>query len=192
MIRTLDPAKNYTAILKGSGGATGIGVVDVFDLEVDSGPDLANISTRGNVFPDPNLMIAGIIVQGVNQQTIVVRGIGPSLTAAGVTGALADPTLEIRNTQGALLIGNDNWKDDPNQATALQQNNIAPTRDEEAAIIVNVPSGAYTALLRGKTGDGVGLVEVYNLAKVVASSNEPNEAEQANKPKPLNPAGLRW
>jgi hypothetical protein len=192
MIRTLDPGKNYTAILKGSGGATGIGLVEVFDLEVDSGPDLANISTRGNVFADPNLMIAGLIVQGVNQQTIVVRGIGPSLTALGVTGALSDPTLEIRNTQGALLIANDNWRDDAAQAAALQQNNIAPTRDEEAAIIVNVPSGSYTALLRGKTGPGVGLVEVYNLAKTLANSNEPNAAEQANKPKPLNPAGLRW
>ncbi len=192
MIFTLDPGKNYTAILKGSGGATGIGLVEVFDLEVDSGPDLANISTRGNVFADPNLMIAGLIVQGVNQQTIVVRGIGPSLTALGVTGALADPTLEIRNSQGALLIANDNWKDDATQAAALQQNNIAPTRDEEAAIIVNVPAGTYTALLRGKNGPGVGLVEVYNLAKVLANSNEPTEAEAANKPKPLNPAGLRW
>lgn len=193
MIRTLDPGKNYTAILKGTGGATGIGLVEVFDLEVNSGPDLANISTRGNVFADPNLMIAGLIVQGVNQQTIVARGIGPSLTAVGVTGALADPTLEIRNTQGALLIANDNWKDDPNQATALQQNNIAPTRDEESAIIVNVPFGTYTALLRGKNGStGVGLVEIYNLAKVANSSNEPNQPEPVNKPMPLNPAGLRW
>jgi hypothetical protein len=193
MIRTLNPGQNYTAILKGTGGATGIGLVEVFDLEVDSGPDLANISTRGNVFPDPNLMIAGLIVQGVNQQTIVARGIGPSLTAAGVTGALPDPTLEIRNTQGALLIANDNWKDDPNQATALQQNNIAPSRDEESAIIVNVPAGTYTALLRGKSGSsGVGLVEIYNLAKVANSSNEPNQAEPAYKPVPLNPAGLRW
>lgn len=193
MIRTLNPGQNYTAILKGTGGATGIGLVEVFDLEVDSGPDLANISTRGNVFPDPNLMIAGLIVQGVNLQTIVARGIGPSLTAVGVTGALPDPTLEIRNTQGALLIANDNWKDDPNQATALQQNNIAPSRDEESAIIVNVPAGTYTALLRGKSGSsGVGLVEIYNLAKVANSSNEPNQAEPAYKPVPLNPAGLRW
>ena len=144
MIRTLNPGQNYTAILKGSGGATGIGVVEVYDLEVDSGPDLANISTRGNVFTDPDIMIAGLIVQGVNQQTIVARGMGPSLTAAGVGGALADPVLEIRNSQGALLITNDNWKDDAGQAAALQQANIAPGFDAEAAIIVNVQAGSYT------------------------------------------------
>ena len=193
VIRTLDANKNYTAILKGSGGATGIGVVEVYDLDINSGPDLANISTRGNVFANDNLMIAGLIVQGVNQQTMVVRGIGPSLTAAGITGALADPMLEIRNSQGALLISNDNWKDDAAQANALQQANIAPSRDEESAIIVNVPAGTYTALLRGKNnGTGVGLVEVYNLATVVAASNEATAAEEAPKPKPLNPAGLRW
>lgn len=193
MIRTLNPGQNYTAILKGSGGATGIGVVEVYDLEVDSGPDLANISTRGNVFTDPNIMIAGLIVQGVNQQTLVARGMGPSLTAAGVNGALADPVLEIRNTQGALLIANDNWKDDGNQAAALQQANIAPGFDAEAAIIVNVPSGTYTALLRGKNNTtGVGLVEIYNLALVLSNSSEPNEVEPVNTTKPLNPAGLRW
>src|SRR4051812_4881656 len=193
VIRTLDPNKNYTAILKGSGGATGIGVVEVYDLDINSGPDLANIATRGNVFAGDNIMIAGLIVQGVNQQTMVMRGIGPSLTAAGITGALVDPMLEIRNSQGGLLIANDNWKDDAAQANALQQANIAPTRDEESAIIVNVPAGTYTALLRGKNnGTGVGLVEVYNLATVVAASNDATAAEQTPKPKPLNPAGLRW
>ncbi|MDQ3201293.1 MAG: hypothetical protein M3Q94_03880 [Pseudomonadota bacterium] len=191
IIRTLNAGASYTAILKGSGDATGIGLVEVYDLAVNSGPDLANISTRGNVSTGDNIMIAGLIVQGVNQQTFVARGIGPSLTAAGVIGALADPTLEIRNSQGALLMANDNWKDDSSQAAALQQANIAPTRDEESAIIVNVPAGIYTALLRGKDNTtGVGLIEIYNLARIAAAN--PAEAETVDKPKPLNPAGLRW
>lgn len=163
IIATLDAGKSYTAIVKGSGGATGIGLIEVFDLAINSGSDLANISTRGNVLTGDNIMIGGFIVQGANPQTVVVRGIGPSLTAAGVQGALADPTLEIRDAAGALLFANDNWKDDANQATALQQAGIAPTRDEESAIIVKVPAGSYTAQLRGKNGTGVGLVEVYNL-----------------------------
>jgi hypothetical protein len=194
IIETLDPNKGYTAVVRGSGGATGVGLFEIYDLEVNSGPDLANISTRGNVLSgDNNIMIAGLIVQGVNVQTLVMRGIGPSLTNFGISGALLDPTLEIRDTQGTLLIGNDNWKDDANQATALQQAKLAPSRDEEAAVIVNVPAGKYTALLRGKNdGTGVGLVEVYNLAIPAVNANEPSAAEQAEKPKSLNPAGLRW
>lgn len=194
IIATLDPNKGYTAIVRGSGGATGVGLFEIYDLEVSSGPDLANLSTRGNVLSgDNNIMIAGLIVQGVNQQTLVMRGIGPSLTAFGITGALLDPTLEIRDTQGNLLIADDNWKDDSNQATALQEAKIAPSRDEESAIIVNVPAGRYTALLRGKNnGTGVALVEVYNLAIPAVNANETTAAEQAAKPKPLNPTGLRW
>ncbi|MFL6584259.1 MAG: hypothetical protein ACJ8KU_07050 [Chthoniobacterales bacterium] len=164
MIRTLDPGKSYTAIIKGTNGSTGVGLVEIYDLEANSGPDLANISTRGNVLTDENIMIGGFIVQGVTAQTMVARGLGPSLTAAGVSGALADPTLDIRDTQGNLLITNDNWKDDANQANALQQNKIAPTNDFEAAVIVNVPAGTYTAQLRGKNGgSGVGLVEIYKV-----------------------------
>lgn len=192
LIATLDAGKGYTAILKGSNGASGVGLVEIFDLQVNSGPDLANISTRGQVLTNENIMIGGFILQGVNPQTIVVRALGPSLTAAGVSGALADPTLEVRDAQGTLLIANDNWKDDPSQANALTANKIAPTRDEEAAVIVNAPAGSYTAQVRGKSGSsGVGLVEVYNIG-TTSSSAAQSAPDNAVRGKPLNPAGLRW
>jgi hypothetical protein len=194
MIRTVDPGKTYTAVLRGTGGATGVGLIEIYDLEVNSGPDLANISTRGNVLTGENIMIGGFIVQGVNAQTVVARGLGPSLTAAGVTDALPDPTIEIRDAHGTVLISNNNWKDDANQATALQQAQIAPKRDEEAAVIAEVAPGNYTALVRGNNnGTGVALVEIYNLGtSSAASRSELAKGAAENKPKPLNPAGRKW
>lgn len=196
MVVTLDAGTLYTAILKGAGGATGIGVVEIYDLAMNSGRDLANISTRGNVLTGDNLLIGGFIVHGLNQQPVVVRGMGPTLGKAGVAGSLADPVLQIVNSQGAVLIANDNWKDDPAQAAALQQAGFAPEFDAEAAIIARVPAGSYTAQLRGKNDStGVGSVEVYNLG--AASSVNPSAVERAEEAEvtrvvPLNPAGLRW
>lgn len=192
IVATLDPGKGYTAILKGTNGATGVGLVEIYDLEVNSGPDLANISTRGQVLTSENIMIGGFILQGVNQQTVVVRALGPSLADAGVTGALADPTLSVVDAQGNTLIANDNWQDDPGQANALQQAKIAPTRSAESAVIVNALPGSYTAQVRGKDGGtGVALVEVYNIG--TTSSNAAESApDHATRGKPLNPTGLRW
>lgn len=195
IISTVQPGKSYTAWLAGTSDSTsGVGLIEIYDLEVNSGPDLANISTRGNVLTGENIMIGGFIVEGVNAQTVVARGIGPSLTAAGVQGALADPTIEIRDAHGTVLISNNDWRDDANQANALQQAKIAPTRDEEAAVIANVAAGNYTALLRGNNNTtGVGLVEIYNLGTSSgASSSELSDSAAENKPKPLNPGGRKW
>lgn len=164
IIATLDAGKSYTAIFKGNGTATGIGVVEVYDLGVNSGSELANISTRGQVGVDAQILIGGFIAQGANPQAVAVRAIGPSLAAFGINGVLADPTLELRDSQGALLMANDNWQDDPSQAAALQQNKIAPTNAAESALIAMVPAGNYTAQVRGKNNStGVAVVEAYNL-----------------------------
>jgi hypothetical protein len=198
MVVTLEAGKNYTAVLKGANGGVGIGVVEVYDLSINNGRDLANIATRGQVLKDDQILIAGFIIQGLNSQSVAVRGIGPSLTAAGVSGALVDPTLEVRNGQGTLIRQNDNWRDDAAQAAALQQAGLAPKRDEEAAVIITAAPGSYTAQLRGKNNStGVGLVEVYNLG--TSSVATPSSAIAARPmmdaspaPTPLNPAGLRW
>ena len=104
-------------------------------------------------------MIAGFILGGnTGDDNMILRGIGPSLTAFGVPDALADPTLELRNSSGALLIANDNWQDDPNQAAIISAAGLAPTDPAESAIAATLAPGQYTALLAGKNnGTGVGL-----------------------------------
>ena len=112
-----------------------------------------------------NVVIAGFILGGNSgNATIIVRGIGPSLTGLGVPNALANPTLELRNGNGTLLFSNDNWQDDPAQAAIISGAGLAPTNTLESGIALTLPPGQYTAVLAGvNNGTGVGLVEVYDL-----------------------------
>ena len=111
-----------------------------------------------------NIVIAGFILgNSPGNDRIVVRGIGPSLTGFGVPNALANPTLELRDNNGALLVSNNDWQDDPAQAAELTAAGLAPTNTLESAIAATLPPGLYTALLAGlNNGTGVGLVEVYD------------------------------
>ncbi len=163
IVATVDPG-NYTAIVSGKNGATGVGLVEAYDLDdADAASQLANISTRGFVETGNNVMIGGFILgpaDGPNAD-VLVRAIGPSLTDAGVTNALADPVLQIFDANG-LLLSNDNWKD--TQQFAIQQSGLAPKKDKESALLVNLPPGAYTAIVTGKDGTtGIALVEIYRL-----------------------------
>lgn len=164
LIATLAPG-SYTAIVSGKNGSTGIGLVEAYDLDQTASSQLANISTRGYVDTGDNVMIGGFIIGGDTSGTnssVLVRGIGPSLTQAGITNALQDPTLELHDGNGTLLKTNDNWKE--SQEAAIQATGVAPTDDKESALIDTLAPGNYTAIVRGKNnGVGVGLVEVYNL-----------------------------
>ncbi len=163
LVITLAPGA-YTVIERGKLETTGIGLLEIYDLGAGVGPELANISTRGFVATESNVMIAGFIVANSSGESdqVIVRGLGPSLGAFGITNPLADPVLELRDINGALLATNDNWKD--TQQTEIESVGLQPTNDAEAALIMTLPPGAYTALESGKNaGTGVGLVEVYNL-----------------------------
>jgi hypothetical protein len=95
---------------------------------------------------------------------VIVRGIGPSLTAAGLPNALADPTLELRDDYGTLLIANNDWQGNPVQAAELTAAGLAPANPLEAGLVTTLPPGLYTALLAGlNSGTGLGLIEVYDL-----------------------------
>ena len=158
------PPGSYTAILRGNNGGTGIGVVEAYDLnQATTDSQLANISTRGFVDKGDNVMIGGIILGGATgANEILVRALGPSLTGSGITNPLPDPTLGLYNSQGALLRGNDNWKD--SQRTDIEGTGIPPKNDLESALIAILPPGNYTAIVGGVGGaTGIGLVEVYNL-----------------------------
>ena len=162
IVATLDPGA-YTAIVRGVGGTTGVGLVEAYDLDPAAGR-AANISTRGFVDVGDNVIIGGFIIGsgGGGGATVVVRGIGPSLTAQGVPGALQDPTLELHDSSGALLMSDDDWKD--SQQSEIEATGLAPTDDRESAILSSLPPGAYTAIVRGTLDTtGVGLVEVYHL-----------------------------
>jgi hypothetical protein len=158
----------YTAIVRGKNGGSGIALVEAYDLSATANSKLANISARSFVNTGDNIMIGGFIIgdglgtNGNGSARIVLRGIGPSLTKAGVPGALQDPLLELHNGNGSVLLANDNWKD--TQQAELAATGIAPTDDRESAILTTVTNGSYTAILRGKDNTtGVGLVEVYNI-----------------------------
>jgi hypothetical protein len=154
----------YTAIVSGKSNTSGVGLVEVYDLNQAAPAKLANISTRAFVGSGTDVVIAGFILGGNSgNDRIVVRGIGPSLSAQGVPDALADPVLELRNGNGALLISNNDWQDNPLQASELIAAGLAPTNALESGIATTLPPGTYTALLAGQNdGVGVGLVEVYD------------------------------
>jgi len=149
----------YTAIVRGVNNGTGIGVVEAYDLDRTVDSKLANISTRGLVQTDDNVLIGGLIVFGPNPLRVIVRAIGPSLPIAGVLG---DPTLELRDGNGTLLANNNNWRDD--QEAEIQATGIPPTNDLESAIVQNLNAGNYTAIVRGVNNTtGIAVVEAYAL-----------------------------
>jgi hypothetical protein len=157
----------YTAVVRGVNNTTGIGLVEVYDLDSAADSKLANISTRGQVQTGNDVMIGGIIVLGTGPQNVLVRAIGPSLGDAGVTDALQDPTLELHDSDGTLLASNDDWRDD--QEMEIIATGVPPTSDLESAIIATLPASpsglGYTAIVAGVNGTaGVALVEFFALA----------------------------
>jgi hypothetical protein len=159
LIATLMPGA-YTAILRGANNGTGIGLLDVYELDEAASPDLANVSIRGSVGNEDNVLIAGFITTGDESLPVIVRALGPSLAAAGIDAPLPDPTLELHDANGLLAASDDNWK--ATQQSEIAASGLAPANDAEAAISIILPHGPWTAIVRGK-GDqtGVALAEVY-------------------------------
>ena len=161
IVATLAPGA-YTAVVSGSQSGIGIGLVEVYDLDQIVDSRLANISTRGFVGNNDNVLIGGFIVLGNNAAETIVRAIGPSLTSLGVIGALQDPELELHDSYGTLIVSNDDWRSD--QESDILATGIAPDNNAESAIVKTLAPGAYTAIVSGKNGGtGVALVEIYGL-----------------------------
>lgn len=135
----------------------------IFALALPSGQAL-NISTRARVEREGGVMIGGFIINGRAPKTVAIRGVGPSLSDVGVSDALANPALELRGADGALLAENDNWQNDPAQAAQLTALGLAPQHPDESGIVATLnPGTSYTAILAGKdSGTGVGLIEIYD------------------------------
>lgn len=162
---TLNPGA-YTAVVESFSSttqppATGIGLVEIYDLHT-SNSRLGNISSRGQVQTSDDILIGGLIIGGTQTKTVVARALGPTLGDNGVSGFLADPTLELRDAAGSLVASNDNWQQSSN-AAAITAAGLAPSHPSESALQATLNPGSYTALVRGVNGaTGVGLVEVYD------------------------------
>jgi hypothetical protein len=151
---------SYTAIVSGVGGGTGIALVEIYDLEPSNGK-LANISTRARVDVGDDVMIGGFIINGPQSQKNVIRALGPSLTAQGVTGALANPVLDLYNSNGDLLIENDDYYTGRVDAV-INGYGLLPGSLYEPAIYFEGAPGSFTAIVRGVDATaGVGLIEIY-------------------------------
>jgi hypothetical protein len=182
IIRTV-PAGTYTGIIRGANNTTGVGLIEVYDLggsaaveqenlatkpaesEAANTLELGNLSVRAAVGTDDNVLIDGVILRGGTPKRVLFRALGPSVKVNGapVPGALQDPTLELHDGNGALLLSNDNWKDAPN-AAEIQATGLAPTDDHESAILMTLSPGNYTTVMRGvNRTTGIGLAEAYKL-----------------------------
>lgn len=164
IVITLQPG-TYSAIIRGQGNTSGVGLLEVYDVDGAVSSRLANVSGRASVQTGANVLISGFIVgNNIGAAKVVVRAMGPSLAQMGVANPLADPTLELRDNNGALVIANDNWQSDASQAAQISNSGLAPGNPLESAIAASLLPGTYTAIVAGKNGGtGVGLVEVYNL-----------------------------
>jgi hypothetical protein len=163
-----------------------VGLVEVFEIDGSSNPSkLVNVSTRAVIQSQDDVMIGGVILTGPASKTVLIRGRGPSMEGAPfyVPGTLANPYLQIFS--GSTVIAqNNNWQDSPQcdsrfscggaaqiQATGLDPCQPNPGQsaapggcNQEAAFLITLPPGAYTAILRGADGGiGVGLVEVFDM-----------------------------
>jgi hypothetical protein len=161
LVVTLLPGR-YTAVIGGSNGTTGMALVEVYDGDLAVDSQLANISTRGFVGTDDRVLIGGFVIGGNGRANgrVVIRALGPSLSAFGITGALQDPVLALKNANGSTVISNDDWQE--SQEMEINQTGLAPTEPRESALVTSLSDGNYTAIISGQSDAmGVAVVEVY-------------------------------
>lgn len=161
ILATLAPG-NYSAIVRGKNNSTGIGVVEAYDLDQTANSKLANIASRGFLDTGDDAVIAGFIIAQGESAKLIVRAIGPSLSNVGVTGALQDPTLDLRDGNGTRIVFNNDWQE--TQKQEIIDTGIPPSDTRESAIVRTLTPGNYTAIVRGNLNTtGIAVVEVYDL-----------------------------
>jgi hypothetical protein len=184
IIRTV-PAGSFTAIIRGKNGEFGLGLIEVYDIGTttsaaaeeeraerpgepnapEAAIELGNLSVRADVQTGDNILIDGIIMQGGNPKRILFRALGPSIQSGGqpVPGRLQDPTMEVRDGNGGLLRSNDDWQQAQN-ASEIQATGLAPSNSKESAVLLSLPAGNYTSVVRGANNTfGIALSETYKL-----------------------------
>jgi len=158
MVVSLLPS-SYSAVVAGFNNGTGVGLFEIFDLDLTVDAQLGNLSSRGFVGIGEDVLVGGFVIANGTTTTVLVRAIGPSLSSAGILNALQDPTLELRDANGVLLAFDNNWKD--SQESDIEATGLAPTDDRESAILATLLPGTYTMTVQGLNATtGVALVEV--------------------------------
>jgi hypothetical protein len=157
------PPGNYTALIAGANNTTGIGLVEIYDLEATNPSELGNLSVRADVQTGDNVLIDGLILRGGTPKRVLFRAIGPSIRGQVGVPVLENPFLELHDANGTTLLTNDNWKDAPN-ASEIQATGLAPSDDRESAILMTLSPANYTSIVRGVNGTtGVAVSEAYKL-----------------------------
>jgi hypothetical protein len=157
-------AGSYTAVVRGYNNSVGVALVEVYELDT-SATRLSNISTRGQVGTNQNVLIGGLIINGPGSKNLIVRALGPSLSSPpfSLTGTLSNPILELHDSSGNVLASNNDWRSS-SQAAAISASGYQPPNPADSAIIATLSSGNYTAIVRGvNSGTGVALVDAYEL-----------------------------
>ncbi len=153
----------YTTVLSGEG--EGVGIIEAFNIDGDSTTRLNEISTRGYVGQGGDQLIAGVVL--LQSKKVLIRTQGPTLANYGVTGAVASTSLRVvRQSDGVEIASNVRWADDPANAELRPGGSLAgfaPLNANEAALVITLPAGAYTALVTTPGAPGVGIVEIFEL-----------------------------
>jgi hypothetical protein len=156
------PDGQYTAQIAGAANSTGIGLIEIYDLESSKAGELGNLAVRADVRTGDNVLINGLILGGGTPKRVVFRAIGPSLQGQ-LPGVLADPFLELHDSNGTTLMTNDDWQQAPN-AAEIQAAGLAPSNNKESAILMTLPPSNYTSIVRGVGNTtGIGVAEAYKL-----------------------------
>jgi len=175
LVETLPPG-GYTAIVSGLNKTTGIALVEVF--EIDGTSRLMNISTRAQVGAGASMMISGLIVGPGSTRHILLRALGPTLKNFSINDALADPKITVFDGSGKVIASNDNWGDtDPagiSAATTAAGATGFPTGSKDAALVLDLPPGGYTAQVSSVDGTtGVALIEAYDITSDTSTPGNP-------------------
>lgn len=159
----------YSAQITGVGNTTGVALAEVYDADISLPARLVNVSARAQVGTADNILVVGFVIAGNTSQKVLIRGVGPSLSTFGMSGALADPVLVVYKGQTEVA-RNDNWGSASNAtevATAFAKANafpLASNSSKDAALLLTLQPGNYTAQVSGSGNTtGVGLAEVYEV-----------------------------
>jgi len=162
---SLDPA-GYTSLVSGVGGATGVGLVELYDLG-GSSSYLTNISCRAQVGTGEQVLVAGFVIQGSGSRRVLIRGVGPGLSGFGLSGLLADPSITLLDKDGVVLSTNDNWDSSDSAVTAAIQGTGAfglAAGSKDSVLLVTLQAGQYTVKVQGADGGtGLAIAEVYEV-----------------------------
>jgi len=169
LLTTLAPGAYTAQIADPSGTGTGVALAEIYDASINPNADyqrLVNISSRGKVTPDDGVLIGGFIVTGNSPKTLLIRGIGPALTSFGIAGALADPSLTIYQ-DSKVVATNEGWANSAAISTATIRTGAftLPSGSKDAAVLITLNPGAYTAQIKSakNASSGVALIEIYEV-----------------------------